>query len=179
MKSKKERIGKDTNTRVATTQPVAPPKTPIASKLRKDAQAKTLAAEKVATSGEMEVGVLNKETEEVEKKIKKKKRTIEEEEEDERETAELTALIKEQDNENYEDAALDAEESDIGSERMSPMFIGDPRRAKEGWLKAWTRTYDIPAASLSLFARSTLIPPCRGVTTAGEEEANEILIVGI
>jgi hypothetical protein len=74
---------------------------------------------------------------------------------------------------------LYAEESDIGSERMSPMFIGDPRRAKERWLKAWTRTYDIPAASLSLFARSTLLPPCRGVTTAEDsEEANEILVVG-
>jgi hypothetical protein len=74
MKSKKERVGEDTNTRVATTQPIAPPKTPIASKLREDAQAKALAAEKVAASGEMEVGVSSKETEEVEKKIKKKKR---------------------------------------------------------------------------------------------------------
>ena len=58
------------------------------------------------------------------------------------------------------------------------MFIGDSRRSKEGWLKAWTRIYDVPAASLSLHARSILIPPCRGVIIVGEEDANEILIVG-
>jgi hypothetical protein len=46
MKSKKERVGEDTNTRVATTQHIAPPKTPISSKLRKDAQAKAFAAER-------------------------------------------------------------------------------------------------------------------------------------
>jgi hypothetical protein len=123
----------------------------------------------------MEGGVSSKEFEEVEKKIKKKKWTVEEEEEDERETTELTALLKEQDREDYENAALDAKESEM----MNPMFIGDPRRAKKEWLKAWTRTYDIPSASLSLFARfATLIPPCRGVTIAGDPKANEILIVG-
>jgi hypothetical protein len=73
-KNKKERVGEETNTRVATAQPFAQPKTPIASKLRKDAQAKALAAEKVATSGEMEGGISSKETEEVEKRIKKKRR---------------------------------------------------------------------------------------------------------
>ena len=137
LKSKRDRGGDDIITRVATTQPIAPPKTPLTSKLRKDAQAKAVAAEKVTTSGETEGGVLSKESEEVEKKIKKKKRTIEE---DERETAEIAALLKEQDNEDYEDLVLEGEESDAGSERMSPMFIGDPRRSKEGWLKAWTRT---------------------------------------
>jgi hypothetical protein len=142
-----------------------------------------VAAEKVTTSDEMEGGVLSKESEEVEKKIKKKKRSIEEEEEDERderELAEIVAMHKEQDEEEYRYSVLKAEESDIESERMSSMFIGDQRRAKEGWLKAWTRTYDIPAASLSLFARSTLLPRCRGVITAEDaEEANNNNVIFI
>jgi hypothetical protein len=61
---------------------------------------------------------------------------------------------------------------------MVSAFLGDARRSKEGWLKAWAKTYDLPAASLSLFARSTLIPPCRGVAIVGDSDANEILIVG-
>jgi hypothetical protein len=61
---------------------------------------------------------------------------------------------------------------------MISVFIGDSRRSKEEWLKAWTRTYDISSANLSLFARSTLIPPCRGDPEEGDPEANEILIVG-
>jgi hypothetical protein len=140
--------------------PFAQPKTPVTSRLRKEAQAKAGAAERVTTSDNMEEVALNKESEETEKKIKKKKKSMEEEEEerDERELAEIAAMHKEQDEEEYGDSVLEAEESDIESERMSPMFIGDQRRAKEGWLKAWTRTYDIPAASLSLFARSMLLP---------------------
>jgi hypothetical protein len=112
--------------------------------------------------------------EEQETKIKKKRRTEEEEDEDRRETAELQAELKEQDRLEM----LLAEDSDEEDDVMVSAFLGDPRRSKEGWLKAWTRTYDIPSASLSLFARSTLIPPCRGVTIEGDPEANEILIVG-
>jgi hypothetical protein len=47
MKSKKEKAGDDSYARTPVSQFIAPPKTPIASKLRKDAQAKALAAEKV------------------------------------------------------------------------------------------------------------------------------------
>jgi hypothetical protein len=39
-------------------------------------------------------------------------------------------------------------------------------------------TYEVPVASLSLFAMSILIPVCRGVTISGVPEANEILIMG-
>jgi hypothetical protein len=92
--------------------------------------------------------------------------------------AEVRALLKEQDRQDYEDAALDAEESDTENETMSAVFIGDSRRSKEGWLKAWARMYGIPSVILSLFARSTLIPPCRGVTIMGDPEANEKLVVG-
>jgi hypothetical protein len=55
MKSKKERRGTDNHTRVLTLLFIAPPKTPVASKLRKDAQAKALAAEKVTATGEIEL----------------------------------------------------------------------------------------------------------------------------
>jgi hypothetical protein len=133
-----------------------------------------LTAEKVTTAGEIELPGGGEEVEDNERKIKKKKRTEEEEEEDERETAELLASLKEQDRLDYDDEALDAEESDTEVRMMISAFIGDARRSKEGWLKAWTRTYDIPSASLSLFARSTLIPPCQGVTIEGDPEVNEI-----
>jgi hypothetical protein len=82
---------------------------------------------------------------------------------------------QEQDRLEYENEMLLAEEED-GS--MVSAFLGDARRSKEGWLKAWAKTYDPPAASLSLFARATLIPPCRGVAIEGDTDANEILIVG-
>jgi hypothetical protein len=141
-----------------------------------------LAAEKVATASESELPGGEEEMEEHERKIKKKKRTEEEEEEEEeedrRETDELLASLKEQDRLEYEDEMLDLEESDGEDRVMVSTFLGDAKRSKEGWLKAWTRTYDIPSASLFLFARSTLIPSCRGLTIEGDLEANEILIVG-
>jgi hypothetical protein len=67
---------------------------------------------------------------------------------------------------------LDVQESASESELTSREFHGDPRRAKECWLKAWLDTYEVPAASLSLFARYTLIPACRGVTISKIPEAN-------
>jgi hypothetical protein len=78
----------------------------------------------------------------------------------------------------YEDEMLLVEDSEEKDEVIVPAFLGDVRRSKEGWLKAWARTFDLPAASLSLFARAVLIPPCRGVTVEGALDANEILIVG-
>jgi hypothetical protein len=86
MKSKKERGGGDNITRIPVPMFIAPPKTPVASKLRKDAQAKALAAETMATAGEIELPGEGEEIEENERKIKKKKRTEEEEEEDRRDT---------------------------------------------------------------------------------------------
>jgi hypothetical protein len=50
MKSKKERGGTKNITRVPVPMFIAPPKTPVASKLRKDAQVKALAAEKVVAA---------------------------------------------------------------------------------------------------------------------------------
>jgi uncharacterized OsmC-like protein len=84
MKSKKERAGEDLHARTPVAQFIAPPKTPTAFKLRKDAQAKALAAEKVgAVEAEMhgEQGI-----EEEEIKIKKK-RKIEDDEEEAKEDA--------------------------------------------------------------------------------------------
>jgi hypothetical protein len=94
-------------TRIPIPQFLAPPKTTISSKLRKDVQAKALAVEKVTTAGEMEVGEGGKESKDGEQKIKKKKKTEKEEEEDDREMNEVRALLKEQDNQDYEDASLD------------------------------------------------------------------------
>jgi hypothetical protein len=131
MKSKKERGGGDNITRIPVPVFIAPPKTPVASKLRKDAQAKALAAEKVATAGENELPGGVEEIEENERKIKKKKRTEEEEEEDRRETDELLASLKEQDRLEYEEEMLDAEESDEDDRVMISAFIGDARRSKE------------------------------------------------
>jgi hypothetical protein len=48
MKSKKERAGDKNYARIPVFHIMSPPKTPISSKLRKDAQAKALAAERVA-----------------------------------------------------------------------------------------------------------------------------------
>jgi hypothetical protein len=95
MKSKKERGVNDNITRVPTPMFIAPPKTPVASKLRKDAQAKAFAAEKVVAASGMELPGDEGDIEEQEMKIKKKRRTEEEEEEDWRETAELQAELKE------------------------------------------------------------------------------------
>jgi hypothetical protein len=52
---------------------IAPPKTPVASKLRKDAQVKALAAEKVATASEIKLPGGGEEVEENERKIKRRK----------------------------------------------------------------------------------------------------------
>jgi hypothetical protein len=178
MKSKKERGDSENITRVPTPVFIAPLKTPAASKLRKDAQAKALAAEKMAAASESELLEEPDVEEEHEMKIKKKKRTEEEEEEDQRETAILQAELREQDRLEYEEDMLLVEDSEEEDEVIVPAFLGDARRSKEGWLKAWTKTYDLPAASLSLFARAVLIPPCRGVAIEGDLDANEILIVG-
>jgi hypothetical protein len=53
MKSKKEKAGEDLYNRTPVFQFIAPPKTPTASKLRKDAQAKASAAEKVVVEKEV------------------------------------------------------------------------------------------------------------------------------
>jgi hypothetical protein len=164
LKTKKERGGSDIITRASTAMFIAPPKTPVASKLRKDAQAKALAAEKVVAMSEGELLEESEGEDEHEVKIKKKRRIIEEEEEDRRETAILQAELQEQDRMEYEDEMLLAEDSEEEDDIIMPALIGDVRRSKEGWLRAWARTYDLPAASLSLFARAVLIPPCRGVT---------------
>jgi hypothetical protein len=82
MKSKKERVGDDIYSRTPVSQFI----TPTASKLRKDAQAKALAAEKAAVV-ETEIQEEERVVEEEETKIKKK-RKMEEEEEDERELEE-------------------------------------------------------------------------------------------
>jgi hypothetical protein len=116
--------------------------------------------------------------EERETKIKKKRRTEEEEEEDRLETAILQGEPREQDRLEYEDALLVMEVSDEEDGVMVLVPREEPRRSKEGWMKAWTRTFDCHPARLSLFAMSTLLPPCRGVTVAGEPRSNEILIVG-
>jgi hypothetical protein len=55
---------------------------------------------------------------------------------------------------------LELEESEAECESMSREYNGDPRRTKVEWLKAWLKIYEVPAASLSLFARSALIPAC-------------------
>ena len=154
MKSKKERGVNDNITRVPTPMFIAPPKTPVASKLRKDAQAKALAAEKVAAASENELLEEPEVEEERETRIKKKKRTGEEEEEDRWETAVLQAELREQDRLEYEDEMLLVEDSEEEDKVIVPAFLGDARRSKEVWLKAWAKTYDLPAASLSLFARS-------------------------
>jgi hypothetical protein len=174
MKSKKERAGDDIYARTPISQFIAPPKTPTASKLRKDAQAKALAAEK-AVVGETGIQEVERVIEEEETKIKKKRR-IEEDEEEERELTEARALLKQQE-EDFDDAMLELEESESESESMSRKYHGDHRRTKVEWLKAWLETYEVPAANLSLFARSTLIPACRGVTISGIPEVNEILVV--
>jgi hypothetical protein len=178
MKSKKECGGNETILRVPTSMFIAPTKTPVASKLRKDAQAKALAAEKMMAASESELPEVQDGIEERETQVKKKKRTEEEEEEDRRETAILQADLREQDRLEYEDEMLLAEDSEEEDVSVGSAFLGDARRSKAEWLKAWARTYVIPSASLSLFARSTFLPLCRGVTVEGDPEANEILIVG-
>ena len=47
LKSKKDRVGEDIVTRLAMNLPLAQPKTPVTSRLRKEAQAKAGAAERV------------------------------------------------------------------------------------------------------------------------------------
>jgi hypothetical protein len=95
MKSKKERGGNKNILRVPTAIIIAPPKTPVASKLRKNAQAKALAAEKVVAASGSELLEERDSMEKRETRIKKKKRTEEEEEEDRRETAILQAELQE------------------------------------------------------------------------------------
>jgi hypothetical protein len=123
VKSKKERVGEETHARIPVSQFLAPPKTPISSKLRKNAQAKALAAYKVTTAGESKILGGGKELEVGGRKIKKKKRTEEEEEEDERDTAEVRTLLKEQNRLDYEDAVLDMEESDTEDGIMSSALL--------------------------------------------------------
>jgi hypothetical protein len=174
MKSKKERVGEDVFPRIPVSQFLAPPKTPTASKLRKEAQAKALAAEKVVAVGaeaQEEQGV-----EEEEIKIKKKRR-MEYDEEEEMEQKEAKAVLKQQE-EDFEDIMLEMEESRSECESTGKEYSGDPRRAKEEWLRAWLEAYDVPASNLSLYERSTLLPIFKGVTVSGTQEANEILVVG-
>jgi hypothetical protein len=119
-------------TRVPTPMFIAPPKTPVASKLRKDAQAKALAAEKVVAASGLELPGDEGDIEEQETRIKKKSRTEEEEEEDRRETAALQVELKEQDRLEYEDEMLLMEDSDDEDNVMVSAFLGDARRSKEG-----------------------------------------------
>jgi hypothetical protein len=126
-KSKKEREGNDNITRVPTPMFIAPPKTPVASKLRKNAQAKALAAEKMAVANETESPGDEGDIEKHEIKIKKKRRIEEEEEEDRRETTELQAELKEQDRLEYEDEMLGLEDSDEEDSVMVSAFLGDAR----------------------------------------------------
>jgi DNA polymerase sigma len=134
LKSKKERGNNENSTRVSTAMFIAPPKTPVASKLRKDAQAKALAAEKVVAASEGELLDEPECEDEHEVKIKKKKRTIEEEEEDDREMAILQAAwnMREQNRMEYEDEMLLVEDSEEEDEVIVPAFLGDVWRSKEG-----------------------------------------------
>jgi hypothetical protein len=105
MKSKKERAGEDVYARTPVSQFLAPPKTPTASKLRKDAQAKALAAEKVVVVGaeaQKEQGVGGEEV-----KIKKK-RKVESDDEEQREQREAEAALKQQE-EDFENVMLEME----------------------------------------------------------------------
>jgi catalase len=136
MKSKKERVGEENYFRIPVSQFIAPPKTPTTSKLRKDAQDKEKAASSETEALEEEHGA-----EEEERKIKKKKKSEEEEEDDRAEAkAEVRALLKERDRLDYEDAMLDVGESESENESMSREFLGDQRKAKDRWLKAWIPT---------------------------------------
>jgi hypothetical protein len=74
MKNKKERGGNENIPRVPMAMFIAPPKTPVASKLRKDAQAKALAAEKVVAASESEMPEEQDSMEERETRIKRRKR---------------------------------------------------------------------------------------------------------
>jgi hypothetical protein len=100
MKSKKEREGNESMPRIPIAMFITPPKTSVASKLRKDAQAKALAAEVVAATSESESPEDEGDIEEQNTTIKRKRRTEEEEEEDQRITAVYQA-------ERRERAALD------------------------------------------------------------------------
>jgi hypothetical protein len=91
---------------------IAPPKTPVASKLRKDAQAKALAAEEVAEANEGELLEDEGNIEEQETKIKNERRTEEEKKEDHRETAVLRAERRERNRPRPEEALLIMEVSD-------------------------------------------------------------------
>jgi hypothetical protein len=174
MKSKKEKAGEDLYARTPISQFIAPPKTHTASKVRKDTQAKALAAEKaVATETEIHVEQVIKEEE---LKIKKK-RKIEDEEEEEREQGDVRAALKQQE-EDFEEAMVEMEESGSECESIGREYNGDPRRAKVEWLRAWLGAYEVPASNLSLYERSTLFPAFKGVTISGIQEANEILVVG-
>jgi hypothetical protein len=175
MKSKKERGGSDNTTRVPAPTFISPPKTPIASKRRKDAQAKALAKEEVAVASEGELPGEEGDTEEWETTIKKRRRI---EEEDQRKTAVLQAERREWGRLRQEAALVVMEVSDEEEEVLVPTPREEPRRSEAGWMKAWTTTFDCLPASLSLFAMATLLPPCRGVTVEGHTRSKEILIVG-
>ena len=128
MKSKKEKAGEDLYSRTPVSQFIAPPKTPTASKLRKDAQAKALAAEKVVAGAEVseERGI---EGEEV--KIKKK-RNIESDDEEEREQREAEAALKQQE-EEFDDAMLEMEESGSECESAGKEYSGKMLSIKLKW----------------------------------------------
>jgi hypothetical protein len=162
--------------------PLAQPKTPVTSRLRKEAQAKAGAAERVTTSDNLEKVVFNKESEETEKRIKKKRRSLEEEEEEKNEASRKMAASqverRERNHRGSEEARVMMEVSDEEEDSVKLPPREEPRRSRAGWMKAWTATFDGHPTCLSLFAMATLLPPCRGVIVEGHPRNRDILIVG-
>jgi hypothetical protein len=177
-KSKKGRAGNENIAHVPMPTFIAPPKTPVTSRLRKDAQAKALAAEEVAAASEGELPEGEGQLEEQETRIKKKKRTIEEEGEDDRETVIPQVERRKRNHHNLGEARAIMEVSDEeeDSEEFSPR--GEPLRSRAEWTKAWAVEFGCYPSGLSLFAIATLLPPCRGVTIKGHPRNRNILIVG-
>jgi hypothetical protein len=125
----------------------------------------------------LEESVLNKESDETEKKIKKKKKITEEEEEEERnerELVEIAAMRKEQE----EEARVMMEVSDEEEDRVGLPPREGPVRTREKWMEAWAATFDEPPIGLSLYTMSTRLPLCRGVIMEGHPLNRDILIVG-
>jgi hypothetical protein len=177
--SKKDREGNDVITRVSTVMIIAPPRTPVASdELRKDVQAKDLAAEEGVAMSEEELLEESESEDEHEVKTKKKRGTGEEEEEDDRETAILQVERRERNHRRSGEARAIMEVSDEEEDSVDLPPQEEPLRSRAEWTKAWTAEFGCYPSGLSLFAMATLLPPCRGVTMKGHPRNRNILIVG-
>jgi hypothetical protein len=151
--------------------------TPVASRRRVDVQVRTGVTEKTIGRSEGE-GVENEDHLKGEDTYRKNERRGEEEKyEAQRVTAVLPAERQEGKRRRSREVRMMMEVSDEEDIVVLPPRE-EPRRSKSGWMRAWTATFDCHPSSLSLFAMSTLLPPCRGVTVEGHPRNREILIVG-